>query len=114
MNKNDKQKVVAQYLRVSTDEQAQSGFGLDIQREKLDALAILHDYKTVDSLVYVDEGLSGTLPADKRPALKKLLADAKKKKFDGVIVYKVDRLARDNYIIIGVVRELSRANLSTL
>lgn len=41
---------------------------------------------------YVDVGISGT--KEKRPALEKLMADAHKRKFDVVVVWKFDRFAR--------------------
>jgi DNA invertase Pin-like site-specific DNA recombinase len=41
---------------------------------------------------YVDIGISGT--KEKRPELDKLMADAHRRRFDAVIVWKFDRLAR--------------------
>ena len=41
---------------------------------------------------YVDVGISGT--KDKRPQLDRLMADAHKRKFDVVVVWKFDRFAR--------------------
>jgi DNA invertase Pin-like site-specific DNA recombinase len=41
---------------------------------------------------YVDEGISGT--KDRRPALDRLMADAHKRRFDIVIVWRFDRFAR--------------------
>jgi DNA invertase Pin-like site-specific DNA recombinase len=41
---------------------------------------------------YVDVGISGT--KDKRPELDRLMADAHKRKFDVVVVWKFDRFAR--------------------
>jgi len=41
---------------------------------------------------YVDVGISGT--KEKRPALDRLMADAHKRKFDVVVVWKFDRFAR--------------------
>jgi len=41
---------------------------------------------------YVDIGISGT--KDKRPALDRLMADAHKRKFDVVVVWRFDRFAR--------------------
>jgi DNA invertase Pin-like site-specific DNA recombinase len=41
---------------------------------------------------YVDAGISGT--KEKRPALDRLLADAHKRRFDVVVVWKFDRFAR--------------------
>ena len=41
---------------------------------------------------YVDVGISGT--KDRRPALDRLMADAHKRKFDVVVVWRFDRFAR--------------------
>jgi DNA invertase Pin-like site-specific DNA recombinase len=41
---------------------------------------------------YVDEGISGT--KDSRPELNRLMADAHKRRFDAVCVWKFDRFAR--------------------
>src|ERR1700692_1430631 len=41
---------------------------------------------------YVDAGVSGT--KEKRPELDRLLADAHKRRFDAVVVWKFDRFAR--------------------
>ena len=41
---------------------------------------------------YVDEGISGT--KDSRPALNELMNDAKKRRFDVVLVWRFDRFAR--------------------
>ncbi len=43
---------------------------------------------------YADEGLSGTLSRDKRPALNSLIKDAYRKKFDGVVCWDISRIGR--------------------
>ena len=45
---------------------------------------------------YIDRATTGT-NADKRPAFQKMIADAKKRGFEVVIVYKLDRFARNRY-----------------
>lgn len=54
------------YLRVSTEEQAASGLGLEAQRESVEAFAALHGLEIV--AWFVDEGISGTT-LGKRPAM---------------------------------------------
>ena len=44
---------------------------------------------------YIDRALTGT--NDSRPQFKKMIADASKKQFSYVIVYKLDRFARNRY-----------------
>jgi DNA invertase Pin-like site-specific DNA recombinase len=41
---------------------------------------------------YVDEGISGT--KDSRPELNKLMADAHRRRFDAIVVWRFDRFAR--------------------
>ncbi len=47
---------------------------------------------------YVDEGISGT--KDSRPALNELMNDAKKRRFDVVLVWRFDRFARSTKHLI--------------
>jgi DNA invertase Pin-like site-specific DNA recombinase len=43
---------------------------------------------------YSDEGLSGTLSRDKRPALNSLIKDAYRKRFDAVVCWDISRIGR--------------------
>ncbi|NLV85737.1 MAG: recombinase family protein [Clostridiales bacterium] len=82
---------VALYIRVSTDRQAEEGYSVEIQKERLIAYT-----KTMDGHVnyelYVDDGFSGA--SLERPAMEKLINDAKEKKLTHICVYKLDRLSR--------------------
>ncbi len=78
------------YLRVSTDEQAASGLGLEAQEAACREYAASKGWEVVS--VYRDEGVSGSTPADKRPGLMAALAGLKR---GGVLLAaKRDRLAR--------------------
>jgi site-specific DNA recombinase len=81
---------VVGYLRVSTDEQANHGVSLEAQRAKLTDYARLYGHELVE--VVADEGLSGR-HLD-RPGLQMALAMLKKRKAEGVLVAKLDRLTR--------------------
>jgi len=81
---------VAIYVRVSTTSQAEEGYSIDEQRDKLEAYCKIKDWSVYD--VYTDGGFSGS--NTNRPAIEKLIKDAKNKKFDTVLVYKLDRLSR--------------------
>ena len=85
-----KQVRAAIYVRVSTEEQAQSGYSIPAQIEKLQSLAKSLDWELLPS--YVDDGYSGK--DLERPAVKRLLEDGRKKRFDLIILYKLDRLSR--------------------
>ena len=54
---------------------------------------------------YVDDGASGS--TDKRPALDKLLRDAKRRRFDVLVCWRLDRLGRNLRHLILFLEELS-------
>ena len=78
------------YIRVSTAIQAEEGYSIDEQKAKLEAYCEIKDWKIYDT--YIDGGFSGA--NTQRPELERLISDAKKRKFDTVLVYKLDRLSR--------------------
>jgi len=89
MENNNKMKTSI-YIRVSTEDQVREGYSLEVQREYLTNFTKQQGCEVFE--VYADEGISaGTTD---RPALQKLLKDAKQKKFDLVLVYKIDRFSR--------------------
>ena len=81
---------VAIYIRVSTTSQVEEGYSIDEQKDKLKSYCQIKDWNVYK--VYTDGGFSGS--NTERPALEKLIKDAKNKKFDTVLVYKLDRLSR--------------------
>jgi DNA invertase Pin-like site-specific DNA recombinase len=84
-------KLVA-YLRVSTDRQAEEGLGLDVQDGGIRRWARDNGHRIV--LVTRDEGVSGSSGVDVRLGLHDALASVKHGTADGVVVYRLDRLAR--------------------
>jgi site-specific DNA recombinase len=97
------------YVRVSTDEQARDGYGLEAQRRKCRAMAEVKGWRVADE--YADEGISGTKDASKRPALNRLMNDARERRIDAVIVAGLDRLGRQSRIILNLVDELAQAGV---
>ena len=83
------------YLRVSTDQQAESGLGLEAQREAVEKAAARLGLPLAG--VFTDAGLSGALDLENRPNL--FAAVDGLKRSDVLIVAKRDRLGRD---LIGV------------
>ena len=81
---------VAIYVRVSTTSQAEEGYSIDEQKAKLTSYCDIKDWNIYE--IYTDGGFSGS--NTERPALEQLIRDAEKKKFDTVLVYKLDRLSR--------------------
>jgi len=74
------------YARVST---ANNGQDPRLQTRELGEFCERRAWTLAE---YVDIGISGT--KEKRPALDRLMADAHKRKFDVVVVWKFDRFAR--------------------
>lgn len=81
---------VAIYVRVSTTSQVEEGYSIEEQIDKLESYCKIKDWMVYK--VYTDGGFSGS--NTERPALERLIKDANKKKFDTVLVYKLDRLSR--------------------
>ena len=77
---------VAIYARVSTVDQNYEG-----QLEELRALADRSGWEVVE--VY-SEKVSGTKETEDRPELKRMMRDARWRKFEKVLVWSVDRLGR--------------------
>jgi len=97
---------VALYTRVSTDEQAKEGYSLEVQREYLEDFARRQGweiYYPQEGKIYADDITGYTLD---RPALKQLLVDARRKKFDLVLVYKIDRFSRKLKDMLNLIDEL--------
>ena len=79
------------YVRVSTDEQAKSGLGLEAQIAKIKAYAELFDIELTE--IIMDEGISGkTLD---REGLQRAIKMLKDKKAEGMVIAKLDRLTRN-------------------
>ena len=79
------------YVRVSTDQQVESGLGLEAQRATIEIAAARLQVPVAH--IYEDAGLSGSLALEDRPGL--LAATAALHRGDVLIVAKRDRLGRD-------------------
>ena len=84
------------YARVSTAEQNAA-----MQLEELRAFAAKREWEIVEE--FIDSGVSGS--KESRPALNRLLADAKRRKFDAVLVYRYDRFARSLRQLVNALSE---------
>lgn len=91
LQENSSELVLALYRRVSTDKQADEGYSLDVQLEKLQAYA-----KTMSNVkearVYTDDGYSGS--SLDRPGMKQMIEDIEAGVITHVVVVKLDRLSR--------------------
>lgn len=86
----DQIKRVVGYLRVSTQEQGDSGAGLEAQRAAIEAKAAERGWELLEIFQDVASGKS----MQKRPELKRCMAQLQAGKADGLIVAKLDRLSR--------------------
>src|SRR5260370_20602331 len=99
---------VALYLRVSTEEQRERQ-SIVTQREFAERYCALHRLNV--SAVYADDGVSGTLPLPSRPAGSRILPDARLRRFDQLLVYKLDRLGRETRLTLEAVAALERCGV---
>src|SRR3989442_2921018 len=79
------------YVRVSSDGQI-DGLGLDVQRQAISRWAKQHGHRLVT--VISDEGVSGTVDASERPGLAEALSWLVRGDAEGLVIHKLDRLAR--------------------
>src|SRR5438067_3115467 len=93
------------YLRVSTEEQRERQ-SIATQRDFGERYCSLHELPVYQT--YADDGVTGTLPLEARPAGIRLLEDARRGKFDQLLVFKLDRLGRDTRLILNAVAELEK------
>lgn len=93
---------VALYARVST-----TGHGQDVglQLDELRATARDRSWHVIEE--FIDDGVSGS--AESRPALDRLLKAVKAKKFDLLVIWKLDRLGRSLRHLLGLLDELGKA-----
>ena len=81
------------YLRVSTDRQAEEGLGLEVQEAAIQEWAAANGHQLIK--VFRDEGISGSNGLETRVGLAEALELLNKRSAAGLVVYRLDRLARD-------------------
>jgi DNA invertase Pin-like site-specific DNA recombinase len=84
------------YARVSTLEQEPENQLIELRR-----YVAARGWPSVE---YVDKGVSGS--KDRRPALDAMLTDAKRRRFDVLVCWRLDRLGRSLKHLIGVLDDL--------
>lgn len=97
---------VAIYIRVSTREQAEEGYSIEQQTERLTAYCKARDWHIHD--IYKDPGFSGS--NTQRPALQRMFSDIKAGFIDCVLVYKLDRLSRSQKDTLYMIEDVFGAN----
>ena len=97
----DDNEITAVYLRVSTDSQAQEGYGLDVQYNAIKRYVEAYEIKNV--FVFVDDGYTGM--NEVRPAFSKMCELMGEGKVQLVITYSLDRIGRTQMIILKFLKE---------
>jgi len=95
--------MVAIYARVSTDKQK-----VDMQLRELRNFIKRSDWKVYRE--FIDQGYTGT--NTKRPAFIEMMSEAQKRKFDILLVWKLDRLSRSLKDLINTLDELGHAGIN--
>jgi DNA invertase Pin-like site-specific DNA recombinase len=90
-------KRVALYARVSTHDQTTANQLLDLRR-----YCLARNWQTIGE--FIDQGISGS--KDNRPALKRLMDFARKRKIDIILVWKLDRFGRSVNHLVNSLEEL--------
>jgi site-specific DNA recombinase len=80
------------YIRVSSEEQASSGFGLTTQEAAIRAFAASQGYELLE--VVSDPGVSGATKPGEREGFRRIVEMAGRGAFSVLLVWKFDRLAR--------------------
>jgi DNA invertase Pin-like site-specific DNA recombinase len=90
---------VALYARVSTSNGQQDP---EMQLSELREYAGLRGWEITEE--FTDQGVSGS--KESRPALNRLMVDAQRRKFDAVLVWKIDRFGRSLKHLVNALAEL--------
>jgi len=98
--------MIALYVRVSTHEQAENGYSIDEQIDRLVAYCNALGYDSYK--VYKDPGFSGA--TTDRPALQNLINDVKLHHVHKVLVYKLDRLSRSQVDTLNLIENVFLKN----
>src|ERR1700680_209319 len=96
---------VAIYARVSTTNHGQDA---GLQTREQHQFAEARGWQVFDD--YIDQGVSGS--KDSRPELNRLMADAHKRRFDVVLVWKLDRFGRSLRHLVNALAEFESLNIA--
>ena len=91
------------YCRVSTD-----GQSVDLQVNELREYAARREWIVIDE--YLDVGVSGA--KESRPALNRMMLDARQRKFDILLVWKIDRFGRSLKHLVNSLAELENLGVA--
>lgn len=97
----------ALYLRTSKAEQTTDNQVLALQDE-----AQRRGWSIVET--YRDHGVSGAKFGKQRPELDRMVKDAKRRKFDVVMAWSIDRIGRSTHDVTGIMAELDAFSVAQL
>lgn len=83
---------VVGYCRFSSENQ-RDGYSIDAQKGAIEEYCSREGYTVVG--FYIDEAKTGT--SDERESFQQMISDSSSKRFQAVVVHKLDRFARDRY-----------------
>ena len=84
---------VVLYMRYSSDRQTEQS--IEGQNRICTAFCEQQEYEIVDR--YIDRAISAFKDTDKRTEFQRMIRDSEKQLWEGVVVYKLDRFARNRY-----------------
>jgi site-specific DNA recombinase len=96
------------YVRVSTDKQADRGVSLEVQVEKIRAMATVHEVELLDVLVDAGESAKDL----DRPGMLRILEMVQSRAVGMVIVAKLDRLTRSVKDLAVLLEQFQRRGVS--
>lgn len=101
------------YRRVSTEDQAASGLGLEAQATAIDAAVVARGWAPL-AATFTDNGISGKVAPDARPALSEALTMLDNGEADVLVVAKLDRLTRSMGALSTLLERADRARWSLI
>ena len=112
LNEVQERKRIGVYCRVSTREQAVYGYGIGVQKTKIQGYLELYD-RTPDSIVYyIDEGISAK--DMHRTEMTRLIKDVEAGLIDEIIIYKLDRLSRSVIDVYEFIEQLLKLDCNLI
>ena len=98
------------YTRCSTNEQADSGLGLEAQAERIKAYCTMRGSELLDLIT--DAGVSGGKPSASRDGGQRLLTTIRDRKADAVVMLKLDRMFRNAGDCLTTVEKWEKAGVA--
>jgi len=98
------------YTRCSTQEQSDSGLGLDAQVERIRGYCAMRKLGLLD--IVTDPGVSGGKPLAEREGGRRLLEAVKRRRADAVVMLKLDRMFRNATDCLATVEQWEKAGVA--